>query len=95
MSDGVSGPCVLLALLSRQIFTWICYNCLSLQTNNVIKVARYNTLFQEDGTAANVVDWLQHRPNGRLHDRWTRRQSRMLQTREAKDSQHQNFYQDL
>ena len=95
MSDGVSGPCVLLALLSRQVFTWIYYNCLSFQTDTIIKEAGCNTLFQEDGTAANFVDWLQHSLNGRLHNRWTRRRSRMSQTREVKDSQHYNFYQDL
>ena len=56
MGDGVSGPSVLLVLMSRQIFTWMCYNCLSFQTDNVIQMAKCNILSQKDGTAANFVN---------------------------------------
>jgi hypothetical protein len=42
------------------------------QTDSVIQVAVCNILLQEESPATNLVDWLQHRPNGRLLNRWTR-----------------------
>ena len=48
MNGGVTGPCVLLTLMSQQMFTWICYKCLSFQTDNVMQVPEFNNLFQEE-----------------------------------------------